>query len=355
MLHSLQSSQIPVILLLTPDVPGAIASLIRNCGSRVAPIVVDYIYGNPSLFKKDWFREVFTKLHIFNQVTYERVIFLDLDMVVRDPADLRCLFDLLIDYGAMENSKSWSSGSMILDHGQRMGKKCGLINAGLIFCKPDRKLFDMLVSDVTSESAEHVPGMTPEQFYLARVMGEHFCHISQRFNFEVQLHGGVPLTDRWRRLEFEDVTCFHFSGGSPLDRIKDLENPEWGCQTEKKMIAERWFNEISESTRKIANERARLAFGLWAKHFALACKQVRTCSECINDDWLGNLLQFGHREDCSSLKGDLLVGDVVEDNLVVIVERERFLLVNPESLELSWHMVKRVPSRPPPRLPRYDS
>jgi hypothetical protein len=233
-----------------------------------------------------------------------------------------------------------------------MGEKCGLINAGLIFCKPDHTLFDILVSDATTDSNEHVPGMTPEQFYLARVMGRHFHHISQRFNFEVQLHGGVPLTDRWKRFDFRDIVCFHFSGGSPLSRIIDLDNPDWGCQTEKRMISDKWYNEISEPIRKHANERARLAHGLWAKHFALGCYAVRNCTgfNSIQDVFLTRLVKYGHQEDLIPFQG-VLVGDVVDNKIVVRVESGRLLLVEPELLNLSWHVPKRIPTRPPPRIP----
>ena len=350
--HSLKSSAYSVNILVTPDIPNSLKKLIGESGLFEDAVVVEYIMGVDALFKKDWFREVFTKLHIFNLVQFERVIFLDLDMVIRDVSDMDDLFKLPIDYAAMENSKSWGSGANILDHGQLMGRKCDLINAGLIFCKPDPQLFDILLSDVTTDSDEHVPGMTPEQFYLARVMAKHLHHISQRFNFEVQLHGGVPLTDRWKRFAFEDVVCFHFSGGFPLTRITELDNPEWGCQTEKRMISDKWYKEMSESVRKLANERGRLAFGLWAKQFALACRFVRNSMnvDSLEERLLLNLVKYGHQDAVTSIP-ETLVGDVVEEKIVVRIESTRLLLVDPESLELSWHVAKRVPTRPPPRLP----
>ena len=117
--------------------------------------------------------------------------------------------------------------------------------------------------------------MTPEQFYLARVMGSHFHHISQEFNFEVQYHGGVPLTDTWKNAEIEDIVCLHFSGGQPLARIAQIDNSEWGCQTEKFYVRKTWDWDIDPSVKELANRRAKLAFGLWAYHYSRACQLIR--------------------------------------------------------------------------------
>ena len=350
--ESLRGSSIPVVLLVTPDVPDNVRALLVASGRFHSVKVVEYIMGSyPGLFKKDWFREVFTKLHIFNLTEFDKVIFLDLDIVVSLPEAMEDLFHLPVMFGAMENSKGFKAGSMTLNHGERMFDKCRLINAGLIMVTPDTDLFNLLLSDVTCESPDHEPGMTPEQFYLARVMGKHFHHISQRFNFEVQLHGGVPLTSHWKRLSFDGVVCFHFSGGCPLKRISDLKNEEWGCQTEKRMIADKWFNEIPLSVRENANERARLAFGLWALNFARACKSIREVFSDKDHSWLHNLVNLGHVDPVDSVSRNF-VGDVVDGKVVVqVLSKTELILVDPESLELVGKRIG-APTRPPPRLPR---
>jgi hypothetical protein len=114
--------------------------------------------------------------------------------------------------------------------------------------------------------------MTPEQFYIARVMGHRFHHISQEYNFEPQYHGGVPLTSVWRDSSpgCTEIACMHFSGGSPLKTI--LENPsDWGCQTEKYYVKKKWDTELDEELKTRANERAKIGFAKWAFNFASAC------------------------------------------------------------------------------------
>jgi hypothetical protein len=349
--ESLKLSSVPVVLLITPDVPDSVRDILVSTGRFARVHVVEYIMGSyPGLFKKDWFRDVFTKLHIFNMTEFDKVIFLDLDMVVSLPEALDKLFQLPVMFGAMENSKGFKAGSMTLNHGERMLDKCKLINAGLIMVTPDTDLFNLLLTDVTCDSSDHEPGMTPEQFYLARVMGKHFHHISQRFNFEVQLHGGVPLTSHWKRISFDKVVCFHFSGGAPLKRIRDSKNEEWGCQTEKRMIADKWFNEIPISIRENANQRARLAFGSWALNFADACESIREAHSHEGPSWLINLVKFGHEEPVDSAVH--FVGDVVDGKVVVqVLSKTELILVHPESLELVGKRLG-APTRPPPRLPR---
>jgi hypothetical protein len=314
--HSMRFSKYPRVMMITEDVPDEAVNILSECGVFTRVVKVEYIKAHRSLFKKDWFRDVFTKFHIFNLTEYSRVMFLDIDMVIRDVSAMDDLFDLPCNFGAMENSKTPDAGSMWLQHGSEMGNDCKLINAGLILVRPNSLLFETLVSDILSDSSDHVPGMTPEQFYLARVMGKHFHHISQKYNFEVQLHGGVPRTDLWETLCFEEIVCFHFSGGSALSRIVDLGNREWGCQTEKRSILSVWKQEIDSETRKLANERARLAFGLWAFHFAQACKTVR--SRKCNLGRFTDLIWYGCKRTGETKPDQLFVGDSYNDKLIVV-------------------------------------
>ena len=333
--YSLRLSEYPLLLLVTEDVPTEVISMLMESKLFLEVRIVEYIRAHESLFKKDWFRDVFTKFHIFNLTDFERVIFLDLDMVIQDCHSMDKLFRVPFRYGALENSKNKDAGSMWLQHGEGMGHYCKLINAGLILVKPDADLFQLLLEDILRDSPDHVPGMTPEQFYLARVMGKHFHHISQKYNFEVQLHGGVPLTDLWETLGFAEIACFHFSGGNPLKRIAELNNREWGCQTEKRSIRDRWNCEVDPNVRKLANERAKKAFGLWSSNFSLACSErVRDISD--GNSRLGCLLRYGHpNTDDEPLVKNFTVGDLIgEDDLVVRSDKYGLLVVSKKSFEL---------------------
>lgn len=278
MAQSLCNRRRPLLLLVTPDVPERIRQIINSTMLFDDLRAVEYLMGHETLFKKDWFREVFTKLHIFGLTEFDKVLFLDLDIVVNDVARLEDLFMSDFMFAAMENSKGDRAGSMWLRHGQQMGRHCRLINAGVILATPDLDLFQTLVSDISSPSSDHVAGMTPEQFYLSRVMGGHFNHLSQEYNFEVQYHGGVPVTKTWMETaSIDKIVSFHFSGGNPLKTLCSFAKGEkiaWGCQTEKFMVRKTWENDFSENLRDIANTRAKAAFAKWALNFIHACRRI---------------------------------------------------------------------------------
>ena len=270
MANSLMGSKYRRVLLYTSDVPDTVLTMLEDCGLFTELREVDYIMGDFALFKRDWFREVFTKFHIFNMTEFTRVLFLDLDTIVVDVEKMDALFDLDCKFAAMENSKRPSSASMWLEHGQILDKHCGLMNAGVMLVTPNSELFDILCKDVTSNSAHHVPGMTPEQFYLARVMGHHFTHISQIYNFEVQYHGGVPVTGVWKRtVDISELVCLHFSGGSPLTTVSSTNYPtaDLGCQLHKPYVRKSWETDIDRGTQLRANKRAIQAFDLWKRNF----------------------------------------------------------------------------------------
>ena len=256
--RSLRSSKYPLVLLLTPDVPSEIRLRLVSemCPSEVH--VVDYIYGHCSLYKKRWFLEVFTKFHVFNQVQFNRIIFLDLDILVNNVCEMDKLFDLPVKFAAMENSKS--NNCRAYAHGEQLsGGRCCLLNAGVMLVSPNTDLFKLLCENVTAYSPDHEPGMTPEQYYLARVMGHHFHHLHQKYNMEVEYHGGVPYTDIWQSFEYNQIVAFHFSGGDPLEKLK-CDNV-WECQTHKHYAFEFW--KTLEHT-QIASSRAEYAFAKWA-------------------------------------------------------------------------------------------
>ena len=77
----------------------------------------------------------------------------------------------------------------------------------------------------------HVPAWSPEQKYLSNVMCGEWSHVSQAYNFEVQLHSGVPLTDYWWKRKVTDVAVVHFSGHiKAWDKEPFEELPLLACQ-----------------------------------------------------------------------------------------------------------------------------
>jgi lipopolysaccharide biosynthesis glycosyltransferase len=344
--HSLRGKG-SLVLLLTPDVP----DIFTQTDLFVKVKTVEYIYGSSSLFKKGWFQEVFTKFHVFNLVEYDRVLFLDLDTVVVDFEKLEGILNAPFRYGAMENSKGRAAPTDSLNHAQRFNQNCKLINAGVMLISPDHTLFNLLLSDVTSDSPDHVPGMTPEQFYLARVMGKHFHHISQAYNFEPQYHGGVPMTRFWNSAHFSDVVLFHFSGCSPLKQISEFvryKEVEWGCQTQKYYAKKAWDTGFTEATKALANDRARLAFVHWAFHFSSACKHVRETLANNIPECIENLVRYGQER---QNKSPLMVGDEDMDGNVLVMKLDDCgVYIDKDFKEFKVKFDLHPPKRPPPSL-----
>jgi hypothetical protein len=350
MIHSLKvHSDFPLIFLHTSDVPADVLEVLNATGLVSEFRLVEYIYGHASLYRVDWFHEVFTKLQIFNLTDFDRVVFLDLDFILNS-SNFNELFKLPINikFAAFENSKSSGSPpSAWLEHGQRMGRWCGLINAGVILVTPDSELFETLVSDATGPSPDHRPGTTPEQYYLARVLGRHFHHIDQIFNLEVQIHGGVPVTPRWLETPDEGVWGYHFSGGRQLAQIEDQSSGEWGSQNWKKSSREK-FAQVPNPN--LIHSRSRAAHAKWARHFASAAKIAREGidePEKISDS-VYSILYLGMDEavdGAREIKGPF-IGDSVDEDSIIKINKYKIIL-NPQN---EFKYLKLRPNRPPPNL-----
>ena len=267
--RSLSERKYPLILMVTPDVPESVQSDLLTEMKPDKIICVEYIYGDWGLYKRDWFREVFTKFHMFNLCFFSKVMFLDLDIMINNMKEMDNLFHLNCLFAAMENSKG--PDALLLAHGESMSE-CGLINAGVMLITPDSTLFDLLVYDVTHPSINHVPGTTPEQYYLARILGRYFHNLSQIYNFEVQYHGGVPLKDIWLNTDnVSDIVAFHFSGGDPLNGTNMK-----GCQFEKYYATKFWNECIDFKVKKRATKRAEYAFNKWNSFWGKQMQIIET-------------------------------------------------------------------------------
>eukprot|EP00929_Paragymnodinium_shiwhaense_P078805 TRINITY_DN40883_c0_g1_i1.p1 TRINITY_DN40883_c0_g1~~TRINITY_DN40883_c0_g1_i1.p1 ORF type:complete len:382 (-),score=53.92 TRINITY_DN40883_c0_g1_i1:594-1739(-) len=206
------------ILLHTSDVPYATRSIL---GVLWKLVEVPYITSAPDLhtepYERAKFKQIFTKLHIFNPeaLPYERVVFLDLDTLVLKNVDQ--LFGLRTP-AAMQNVKDRDgSVRVMIEHGERMDAKSSYFNAGILVVAPSKALFELLRSDVEVPDAQwHGGAWSPEQSYLSKVLAGEFTHISQLYNCEVQLHSGVPQSELWKSALPEEIHVAHFSGSDKV-------------------------------------------------------------------------------------------------------------------------------------------
>ena len=259
------------VLLHTDNVP---AEALRLLGQIWELQQVSYIISAGDLHvssDKAKFREVFTKLHAFNPevLPFDKVVFLDLDMIVLRNIDE--LFELRTP-AAMSTAKHSSFDDSECLHGQRLSVKMCYINAGTMVLSPSRELFELLLADVLQPDPQwHVQAWSPEQKYLSNVMCGEWSHVSQLYNFEVQLHSGVPLTQVWQKTHVPDIAVAHFSGAEKVwDTEPDKELPILSNTFARNLLAS-----LSPAVQQLAVGRCKLLHAEWHVNYALALQSCR--------------------------------------------------------------------------------
>eukprot|EP00434_Breviolum_minutum_P043949 symbB.v1.2.039197.t1/scaffold6379.1/size18568/3 len=244
---------------------------------------------------------------VFNPdvVPYDKVIFLDLDMIVLRNIDE--LFDLRTPAG-MSTMKNDHVCLRHPDHGQRLDPRCNVptnchnfserlrfvcracyVNAGTMVTAPSKELFQLLEADVSEpDPAWHIPAWSPEQKYLSNVMAGEWSHLSQLYNFEVQLHSGVPVTNTWHTAEVTDVAVAHFSGYiKAWDKEADQELP-FVADNESSRTQ---FQQLPLEVQKRAKARCMILHAEWHKMYSMALQRWGSHSQQENQK--GHLLVSG--------------------------------------------------------------
>ena len=146
------------------------------------------------------------------------------------------------------------------------------INAGTMVLAPSRELFELLVEDVKEPDPQwHVQAWSPEQKYLSNVMSGEWSHVSQLYNFEVQLHSGVPMSPIWKKAVVSEIAVAHFSGQEKVwDTEPDRELPVLGSIYQKDAFAS-----LPSAVQQLAKARCRLLHAEWHMKYALALRSCR--------------------------------------------------------------------------------
>lgn len=201
------------VLMHTSDVPPTYLAILQMSGWQCR--CVEYISDVAGNFFHNWrksrFVDVFTKLRALELVDFEKVLLLDLDMLVRSPEkagcggeDLSSLFQFhcpaamrrgrdapgagLRHGDVVPFSRIWQSSARrecdrLPPHQQASG-----INAGVMLLKPDAVVFQQMLGEVRDwYHPEHYATYMPEQEYLSRFYStfDRWTHIDCRFNFEI--------------------------------------------------------------------------------------------------------------------------------------------------------------------------
>lgn len=234
-----------LVCLHADDVPEEFLALLRRVWDCRQ---VEHVQAASTLSWEDQdarFEKVFTKLRAMSLVDFEKVLVMDIDMlVVRNIDDL---FDLPAP-AAMKrgmNDTSWKP----LRHGDNLdgtrffsganpgkpyswGQGTG-INAGVMLWRPDLQVLDLMLEELSEPyHPEHVRGNGPEQDYLSRYWADApWTQIAVEYNF--QLHHMFNALNPWivknaeRRRFIEDpglIRIIHYSGDNsakPWHRVLD--------------------------------------------------------------------------------------------------------------------------------------
>ena len=191
------------VILVTNDVDEESRVLLSKVYNQV--IQVDYIPAHESIFyyTTSRFKEIFTKLEILSLAQYDKILWLDTDIIVMKNIDQ--LFKLkppaavvkhyYVAYGKKIPSKLICQDNK-LTHG---------INAGVILLKPDEKELDLIKQDIIKEQKESFKA--PEQDYLSVRYCQDWTSITFNFNFQFGLTGRVEKT----KYNLSNVYVLHYS------------------------------------------------------------------------------------------------------------------------------------------------
>ena len=223
-----------LVLMHTDDVPLSSCSILGQVWTLKQ---VEFIDADVGLFsmKGGRFDGVFTKLHALGLTEYEKVLMMDIDIVVMKCPDE--LFELRAPAAMCRGRSdaehgSWIDGRLFfegdLDEYDRSFEwmQHGGINAGVMLLAPDADLYARALREVTAEChPERIPGNGPEQDYLSRFFAPWWRHISVQYNFQLHhvffaiestlqseaYYGWHNLPARLS-LEIDDISLVHFSG-----------------------------------------------------------------------------------------------------------------------------------------------
>jgi lipopolysaccharide biosynthesis glycosyltransferase len=177
------NTEADVILMVTEDVPQNQIKLLNDYFNVVhikeinvpAELFKDYDYSR--------FKHVFTKLEALKFIEYDKIILIDIDMIVIRNIDE--LFNL--------NAPSATSINKKLTHGKIIPKKYMIqqnnpymvsygINAGLMLLKPSIEEYNEIIKDLNEN--KNYKFKNPEQEYLSIRYSDKFTHIDVSYNYQ---------------------------------------------------------------------------------------------------------------------------------------------------------------------------
>lgn len=246
--HSIRATRTrhALVCLHTEDVPEAMLALLSKIWDCR---LIEHVQASKSLSWPDQdhrFEHVFTKLRAMGLVEFEKVLMMDIDLLVMSNID--DLFALQAP-AAMKrgmNDVGWAPKHGSTLDGRRFfrgpvpkdkytwGQGTG-INAGVMLWRPDQKVLDQMLEHIADDyHPSHIRGNGPEQDYLSRFWADApWSQIDVTYNYQLHqmffaLHPDhVKTADRVAVLNDPNrIRIAHFSGepgAKPWHRVLDAD------------------------------------------------------------------------------------------------------------------------------------
>lgn len=198
------NTKIDRVILVTPDVSIEFKNFLKTVYTYI--IDIDYVSVSSEIFSEEntRFIDVFTKLECLALVQYQKIILLDLDMIITKNIDhlfklnapAACLKKYYVPYGKIIPSNMICVGNKLV----------GSINAGLMLLEPNINEWDDIKKDI-SKSTQINKYKYPEQDYLSLRYCGKWTSITFNYNFQFGLTNRVKKT----HYRIDDIYVIHYS------------------------------------------------------------------------------------------------------------------------------------------------
>lgn len=240
------------VCLYTSDVPQSCVELLKKLWDCR---LIEHIKAETQVLSwsdpgegPDRFEKVFTKLRGMQLVEFEKVLMMDIDMLVRTNIDE--LFNLRAPAAmrrGMNERFPNNTGDLLKGDGFFSGKDDSKwcwgqgsgINAGVMLWQPNEAVFQSMHDEITDpKHPEHCRGNGPEQDYLSRYWADApWTHIGVEYNFQLHQMYYALHPDRVGRTQRSDllmnhhkIKIVHYSGeatAKPWNRVLDEKWADW--------------------------------------------------------------------------------------------------------------------------------